>query len=47
MFTHFKISHIAGEAKLVDVNTFSIGDLIAIYDFYSNCKNYEIETVRI
>jgi hypothetical protein len=47
MFTHFKISHISGKYKLVDINTFSIGDLIVISEFYKNRKNYEIETIMI
>ena len=47
MFTHLKITHRAGESKLIDINDYSIGDLIVISDFYNDCKGYEIESVLV
>jgi len=47
MFTHFKITHISGKSKTVDLNEFSIGDLEVIQRFYDDRDDFAIESILL
>ncbi len=42
----YLISHIAGDSKIVDTADYSIGEVIAIYEFYTDRKNYDLEVIH-
>ena len=43
----YSISHRSGITKVVDTNDYSIGEVIAIYNFYANnnCYGYDLEVI--
>ena len=46
MKLYYKVTHIAGDSKIVDTNDYSIGEVIAIYEFYTDRKNYDLEVIH-
>ncbi len=43
----YLITHISGLSKTIDTADYSIGEVIAIYSFYTEIeKNYDLEVVH-